>query len=182
MRTTPLSPPQSKQVVADGFSTDTRGCDGNKLYICGSFDSAADGKLVIDLYNKTLAYEDQCKVGVSSDSCSANPGAVIRVKSHDWTAAKTDHTWSYSPQVHRLRPDGGDQVPCHGPLPEQGPRAPPPSLQLPQQGSLPPQDSLQAPVKVLDVSGWIPWSAQATASCAQHGINASRNVIVVCIT
>ncbi len=77
---------------------DTYGCNNNKIWVCGSFLSDAHGKSFRDKFQSHYhGSNDGVALAVvpDDDFCAAFPGAVVSVKSYDYTA-KYDKTWSYT--------------------------------------------------------------------------------------
>lgn len=83
-------------LIVDGFTKHDIECDGNSVYVCGSFKNEWAAKTFVSIFYKyfSTSYR-KCGVPVASDFCDANPGAVISLTSHSWES-KYDHTWSYS--------------------------------------------------------------------------------------
>lgn len=76
----------------DGFDEDNSGCDGNTVYVCGSFRDQWAAKNFVDTFRYALSKDDQCGVAVADEFCYENPKAVIKLRSYSWD--KYDHTWT----------------------------------------------------------------------------------------
>ncbi len=102
---------------------DTYGCENNKIWVCGSFDSDAHGK---DFRTKFESHYGGHDDGIAlaivpdDDFCAAFPGAVVSIKSYEYTA-KYDHTWDHS---HGWKPNTCKS--CDIDLPYTWPPPPPP--------------------------------------------------------
>ncbi len=74
------------------------GCDHNKIWVCGSFLTDEHGQSFRDSFeNHYQGHDDNLALVVvpDDDFCKAFPGAVVSVKSYDYTS-KYDHTWTYT--------------------------------------------------------------------------------------
>ncbi len=73
------------------------GCQDDKIWVCGSFESVKQGKNFYDSFSKAFPNsQDAANVAVIEDDfCDAFPGSTITVKSYDWTG-KDDYNWDYS--------------------------------------------------------------------------------------
>ncbi len=64
--------------------------------MCGSFESEASGKSFYDKFNSHYHNDDDLALSVipDDDFCAAFPGAVVSIKSYDYTS-KYDIGWNY---------------------------------------------------------------------------------------
>ncbi len=76
----------------DGFDDDSSGCDGNTVYVCGSFRDQWAGKNFVDTIRYALSKSDLCSISVADEFCFENSKAVIKLRSYTWD--KYDNTWT----------------------------------------------------------------------------------------
>ncbi len=76
---------------------DDYGCEDNKIWVCGSFDDNEHGQSFRDSLQSHYGNDDGIALAIVPDDefCAAFPGAVVSIKSYDYTS-KYDHTWTYT--------------------------------------------------------------------------------------
>lgn len=55
--------------ISDGFDEQSAGCDGDTVYICGSFHDAWASKTFVAELQRALSPTDQCGIAVESQFC-----------------------------------------------------------------------------------------------------------------
>ncbi len=69
-------------------------CDGNDLWVCGTFQSDTYAKMFYDAFFRNIVgVQGLGMLGTANDDfCDQYPGSIITVKSYDW-GGKYDKTW-----------------------------------------------------------------------------------------
>ncbi len=150
----------SDVVVADWIGD--FGCDGNKVWVCGTFQYQWQATFFRQRLEAAYSSKyDIAFVGVPDNYfCKYNPGAVVTVKTYDFTA-KYDRTWTHSsgwkpnrcstcvvdvtyrchkapsPSRSPVRGPTPSQYPARGPTPSHGP--------CPSRGATPSQYPARGP-------------------------------------
>ncbi len=60
--------PAAVECISGGFSKDTASCNGNKVTVCGSFESEDAGLKFVKAMQDTLTYEDQCNLALADSN------------------------------------------------------------------------------------------------------------------